>query len=185
MDITKLGLQELRSKITIIPQDPFLFTGSLRRNLDPLSEHTDEEIWKCLQESFLSRYVQGLEGGLDFEVNEGGDNFSAGQRQLVCLARALLRNTRILILDEATASVDVATDALIQKTIRCNFAECTVLTVAHRLNTIMDSDRVLVLNEGKVLEFDTPSALLRDEDSIFHKMYLESKSLEPPQVTEK
>ncbi|XP_068237783.1 multidrug resistance-associated protein 1-like isoform X4 [Palaemon carinicauda] len=170
VDIAKIGLHDLRGGLTIIPQDPVLFSGTLRMNLDPFNNFNDDQVWLALEQSHLKEFVSGLSNQLQFEVAEGGDNLSVGQRQLVCLARALLRKTRILILDEATAAVDLETDALIQETIRREFAECTVLTIAHRLNTIMDSTRVLVLDKGKIKEFDTPVALLKDHNTIFYGM---------------
>ena len=134
-----------------------LFTGTLRFNLDPNEDKADEDIWAALEHSHLKNHIQdNCKEGLDAEVVEGGANFSVGQRQLICLARAILRKTKVLILDEATAAVDLETDSLIQKTIRKEFADCTVITIAHRLNTIMDSDRIAVLSEGTLLEMDTP-----------------------------
>ncbi|TRY63252.1 hypothetical protein TCAL_05777 [Tigriopus californicus] len=159
IDITEKGLHDLRGQITIIPQDPILFSGSLRFNLDPLEQHSDQELWSALEHSHLIEYVNTLRDGLEHQVHENGDNFSVGQRQLVCLARALLRNTKILILDEATASVDLETDALIQRTIREKLNQSTIVTIAHRINTILDSDRILVLSDGSVAELDSPHSL--------------------------
>uniref|UniRef100_A0A3Q2NT43 Canalicular multispecific organic anion transporter 1 n=1 Tax=Fundulus heteroclitus TaxID=8078 RepID=A0A3Q2NT43_FUNHE len=160
VDISTIGLHDLRNNLTIIPQDPVLFSGSLRMNLDPFNKFSDEEIWKVLELSHLKDYVAGLQEGLQHEVAEGGENLSVGQRQLLCLARALLRKSRILILDEATAAVDLETDNLIQKTIRKEFSHCTVLTIAHRLHSIMDNSRVMVLDAGQIVEFDSPDNLM-------------------------
>ena len=162
VEATKLGLRDLRAKISIIPQDPLVFSGSLRRNLDPFSEHDDAELWTVLQEVHLATAVRDLKGGLATEMREGGSNLSVGQRQLLCLARAVLRKNRILVMDEATANVDPRTDALIQEQIRDKFRECTVLTVAHRLETVMDYDRILVMADGQVAEFGRPYELLCD-----------------------
>ncbi|XP_054158371.1 ATP-binding cassette sub-family C member 2-like [Oppia nitens] len=167
IDISRLGLQELRSRLTIIPQEPVLYSGTIRSNLDPFGNHTDSDLWSVLEQSHLKQFVQSLDNQLDSSVAESGDNLSVGQRQLVCLARALLRHTSVLILDEATAAIDIETDALIQQTIRQEFSSCTVLTIAHRINTIMDSDRVLVFNNGRVAEFDEPDVLLANKSSIF------------------
>nr|XP_019938699.1 PREDICTED: canalicular multispecific organic anion transporter 2-like isoform X1 [Paralichthys olivaceus] len=167
--ISDIGLHDLRSKLTIIPQEPVLFSGTLRMNLDPFEQCSDEEVWKALQHSHLDKFVSNQPAKLELECAEGGENLSVGQRQLVCLARALLRKTRILVLDEATAAIDLETDDLIQSTIRTQFEDCTVFTIAHRLNTIMDYTRVLVLDKGQVAEFDTPTNLL-SQRGIFYNM---------------
>ncbi|XP_042718857.1 ATP-binding cassette sub-family C member 2 [Lagopus leucura] len=169
LDIATIGLHDLRQNLTIIPQDPVLFSGTLRMNLDPFDQYTDEEVWKALELAHLKAYAQELPERLQHIVSEGGENLSVGQRQLVCLARALLRKAKILILDEATAAVDLETDHLIQTTIRSAFADCTVLTIAHRLHTIMDSNRVMVMQAGKIVEFDSPDKLLQKQ-SIFSAM---------------
>ncbi|CAH1736130.1 unnamed protein product [Aphis gossypii] len=170
IEIHELGLHDLRSKISIIPQEPILFTGSMRKNLDPLNEHPDHALWNALEEVELKTIVEDLPDGLNSKMSEGGSNFSVGQRQLVCLARAIVRSNKLLVLDEATANVDSQTDALIQNTIRNKFRSCTVLTIAHRLNTVMDSDRVLVMDAGTVVEFDHPYNLLKNKDGFFYKM---------------
>ncbi|XP_061564507.1 ATP-binding cassette sub-family C member 3 isoform X2 [Cololabis saira] len=167
--ISEIGLHDLRSKLTIIPQEPVLFSGTLRMNLDPFDKYDDEEVWKALEHSHLHKFVSNQPSKLELECAEGGENLSVGQRQLVCLARALLRKTRILILDEATAAIDLETDDLIQSTIRTQFEGCTVFTIAHRLNTIMDYTRVLVLDKGQVAEFDTPTNLI-SRRGIFYGM---------------
>lgn len=169
-DISKMGLHDLRSRLTIIPQDPVLFAGSLRMNLDPFEKSTDAQLWTALAHAHLKDFVSELPAALNYEISESGENLSVGQRQLVCLARALLRKTKILILDEATAAVDLETDDLIQNTIRREFKDCTVLTIAHRLNTIMDSDRVIVLDGGYVAEYASPAKLLENRKSMFHSM---------------
>jgi len=170
INIASLGLHELRSKITIIPQDPVLFSGSLRMNLDPFNVYTDEKVWEALKLAHLEEFVSTLNEGLSYEIAEGGENLSVGQRQLVCLARALLRKTKILVLDEATAAVDLETDELIQATIRREFSDCTILTIAHRLSTIMDYDKILVLQNGEKVEYDSPEKLKGDSNGIFYSM---------------
>ncbi|KAM9556809.1 multidrug resistance-associated protein 1 isoform 5-T6 [Guaruba guarouba] len=173
VNIAKIGLHDLRFKITIIPQDPVLFSGSLRMNLDPFDQHSDEDIWRSLELAHLKNFVSSLPDKLNHDCAEGGENLSVGQRQLVCLARALLRKSKILVLDEATAAVDLETDKLIQSTIKSQFEECTVLTIAHRLNTIMDYTRVLVLDRGEVVECDSPEHLLQQK-GIFYSMAKDS-----------
>lgn len=173
INIAKIGLHDLRFKITIIPQDPVLFSGSLRMNLDPFSQYSDEEVWTSLELAHLKGFVSALPDKLNHECAEGGENLSVGQRQLVCLARALLRKTKILVLDEATAAVDLETDDLIQSTIRTQFDDCTVLTIAHRLNTIMDYTRVIVLDKGEIQEWGSPSDLLQQR-GLFYSMAKDS-----------
>ncbi|CDQ68929.1 unnamed protein product [Oncorhynchus mykiss] len=166
---SEIGLHDLRQKMSIIPQDPVLFTGTMRKNLDPFHQHTDEDLWNALQEVQLKSVVEELPNKMETVLAESGSNFSVGQRQLVCLARAVLRKNRIIIIDEATANVDPRTDELIQKTIRDKFRECTVLTIAHRLNTIIDSDRILVLGAGMIQEFDEPYVLLQNQESALYR----------------
>ncbi|KAL5727203.1 Multidrug resistance-associated protein 7 [Ranunculus cassubicifolius] len=173
IDISTIGLHDLRSRFGIIPQDPTLFTGSVRYNLDPLSQHTDFEIWEVLKKCQLQEAVQDKEGGLDASVVEDGSNWSMGQRQLFCLGRALLRRSRVLVLDEATASIDNATDTILQRTIRTEFADCTVITVAHRIPTVMDCTMVLAISDGKLVEYDEPMKLMNQEGSLFGKLVKE------------
>ncbi|KAG0062704.1 hypothetical protein BGZ89_010458 [Linnemannia elongata] len=171
IDISTLGLRDLRQHIAIIPQDPTLFAGTLRQNLDPFSTLPDDSLWQALERAHLKPFISNLPGGLSFEVLPNGENFSVGQRSLICLARALLRQTKVLILDEATAAVDVETDDLIQKTIRKEFADRTILTIAHRIKTVMDSNKILVLEKGQVKEFATPKELLeRKGGSLFYSL---------------
>ncbi|XP_071510282.1 ATP-binding cassette sub-family C member 9-like, partial [Diadema antillarum] len=175
INIGMLPLKELRKRLAIIPQDPVLFTGTIRFNLDPLGEKSDDEIWQALEIAQLKAVVTGLEKGLDSEVSEGGENFSVGQRQLFCLGRAFLRKTKILVMDEATASIDYETDCILQQVVATAFQDRTVLTIAHRVSTIMDSDCILVLSKGKVAEHGTPEALLAKENGIFASLVAENK----------
>ena len=147
-----------------------LFSGTLRFNLDPFGRYSDDQLWQALEMAHLKVFTNSLAEGLEHKITEGGENISVGQRQLVCLVRALLRRSKILLLDEATSSVDLTTDALIQETIRREFANATILTIAHRLGTIMDYDKILVLDNGEVREFETPSRLLADKTSMFASM---------------
>ncbi|KAM8873545.1 ATP-binding cassette sub-family C member 4-like isoform 1-T1 [Synchiropus picturatus] len=190
---SEIGLHDLRQKMSIIPQDPVLFTDTVRKNLDPFNQLKDEDLWRALEEARtwspfdvelerenealvlllqvqLRNVVEELPGKLETVLAESGTNFSMGQRQLVCLARAVLRKNRILIIDEATANVDPRTDELIQETIRDKFRDCTVFTIAHRLNTIIDSDRILVLDNGGIVELDQPHRLLQNRDGAFYKL---------------
>ncbi|XP_047348437.1 ATP-binding cassette sub-family C member 5-like isoform X6 [Vespa velutina] len=170
VDISKIELQLLRNKLSIIPQDPVLFNGTIRSNLDPFKKYSDTEIWSALEKSQLKEKVKLMNGQLEAFVECGGNNFSVGEKQLLCLTRALLRNSKILILDEATAAVDPETETAIQDTIQNEFAECTVLTIAHRLQTIMKYDKILVMKNGSILELDTPTNLLSNPNSEFSKM---------------
>ncbi|CAK9087596.1 ATP-binding cassette sub-family C member 2 (Canalicular multidrug resistance protein) (Canalicular multispecific organic anion transporter 1) (Multidrug resistance-associated protein 2), partial [Durusdinium trenchii] len=182
LDIKTLGLHRLRHSITVIPQDPVLFSGTLRFNLDPLNKAADGgQYWQALQRSHLSDHVARLErenaedeggrsNGLEVFVQEQGKNFSLGQRQQMCLARALMRSNLILLLDEATSAVDRETDDLIQQTIKEEFADHTVLCIAHRISTIMNSDRVCVLDAGKLAEIGAPADLMQAKDSRFAQL---------------
>ncbi|XP_060850029.1 probable multidrug resistance-associated protein lethal(2)03659 isoform X2 [Rhopalosiphum padi] len=176
IEIHDLGLHDLRSKLSIIPQEPILFSGTMRTNLDPFNEYPDHILWNALDEVELRYIVEDLPNGLYSKMSEGGSNFSVGQRQLVCLARAIVRNNKILVLDEATANVDPQTDLFIQNTIRNKFRMCTVLTIAHRLNTVMDSDKVLVMDAGTMVEFDHPYNLLKDKNGFLYKMVKQTGS---------
>ncbi|KAG0037262.1 hypothetical protein BGZ82_002861 [Podila clonocystis] len=170
VDISTVGLRYLRQHLAIIPQDPTLFVGTVRENLDPFEELQDADLWEALERAHLKEHIASLAGGLSFKVSQNGDNFSVGQRSLICLARALLRKTKILVLDEATAAVDVETDELIQKTIRKEFKDRTILTIAHRIKTVMDSDKILVLEKGRVEEFEAPETLLQRPSSLFYSL---------------
>ena len=174
VDISQIGLHDLKSRLSIIPQDPILFAGTLRFNLDPFNKYSDSEIRMSLQHAHLKEFVDRLEGGIYHKVAQGGENLSVGQRQLICLARALLRKSKILVLDEATASVDFATDELVQSTIRSKFKECTTITIAHRLKTVLDSSRILVLDKGEIEEYDKPERLLNDSNSMFYSLALKA-----------
>ncbi|XP_062174169.1 putative ABC transporter C family member 15 isoform X2 [Alnus glutinosa] len=176
VDICKIGLHDLRSRLSIIPQDPAMFEGTIRANLDPLQQYSDSEIWEALDKCQLGHRVRDKEEKLDSTVVENGENWSVGQRQLFCLGRALLKKSSILVLDEATASVDSATDGVMQKIISQEFKDRTVVTIAHRIHTVIDSDLVLVLSEGKIAEYDTPGKLLKRPDSFFSKLIQEYSS---------
>ncbi|CAJ0955579.1 unnamed protein product, partial [Mesorhabditis belari] len=175
IDISTIGLHDLRKKLTIIPQEPVLFSGTIRFNLDPFDQHSDEEIWNALEACQLKPYIAALNGELEYNITEGGQNMSVGQRQLVCLGRALLQKGKILILDEATAACDAQTDACVQRVIRTDFAESTVIAIAHRLNTIADYDRIMVLDSGRLSEFDSPYRLLNNPNSIYTQMVAKTK----------
>ena len=168
LNIVGMGLHDVRSRITILPQEPLLFSGSLRQNLDPLEQHSDDAIWRALEAAHLADWAREQSALLEHEVGEGGCNLSVGQRQLVCLGRALLRRSRVLVLDEATAAVDVETDRLVMETVRREFRGSTILIIAHRLATVMESDRVMVLDAGRVVELGSPSELLSKPESVFY-----------------
>lgn len=182
VNTSEIGLFDLRSKLSIIPQDSQIFQGTIRSNLDPTNRYSDEDLWNALKLSHLEKHVKRIYeeledkstvdyNALNSPVAEGGSNLSVGQRQLMCLARALCKkDCKILVLDEATANVDVQTDAIVQETIRSAFQDRTILTIAHRLNTIIDSDRIIFLDKGRIAEFDTPAKLLAKKDSAFYSL---------------
>jgi len=180
LDISEIGLTDLRSRLTIIPQDPTILSGTLRSTLDVFEEYQDAEIYEALRRVHLipsgdeepqeDSVSVNVFRDLDSPVSESGENFSTGEKQLLCMARAILKRSRVLIMDEATASVDYATDELIGQTIRHEFAESTILTIAHRLRTVIDYDRVMLLEEGRIVEFDSPAALLSNPNSKFYSL---------------
>lgn len=167
-DISKLGLSDMRDKITIIPQDPTLFDGTLRFNLDPESKFSDDYIMDLAKQASLEKLIKRDEKGLDQMIEEHGQNLSSGEKQLLCICRAILKQNKVVLMDEATANIDIKTEEIIQKLIQEQFKESTVITIAHRLNTIINSDKVLVLERGKVKEFDCPKRLLEDQNSVFY-----------------
>ncbi|KAF7725515.1 hypothetical protein EC973_009545 [Apophysomyces ossiformis] len=170
VDISTIGLEDLRSRLTIIPQDPILFSGTLRNNLDPFGQHDDAELWAALKRTHLIESKVDAQFGLDATVAENGSNWSQGQRQLIALARALVKKSSLIILDEATSSVDFDTDYKIQQTIRTEFVHSSLLCIAHRIRTVADYDRILVLDNGLVVEFDSPYSLMTREDSMFREL---------------
>ncbi|KAF5296286.1 hypothetical protein FQR65_LT10282 [Abscondita terminalis] len=182
IDVTKIGLHDLRRKISIIPQEPILFSGTLRYNLDPFDEYPDSALVMSLQTVEIGSALTEGQQYLDTIITEGGGNISVGHRQLICLSRAILRNNKILVLDEATANVDVNTDQFIQSTIRTKFAQCTVLTIAHRLHTIMDSDKVIVIDAGTVVEFGHPYILFQNKRGHFSAMVRNTGTLMEQQL---
>jgi len=169
IDICTLGLHDLRSRFGIIPQEPVLFEGTIRSNIDPIGQYSDAEIWQALERCQLKDVVVSKPEKLDAPVADSGENWSVGQRQLLGLGRVILKQTQILFMDEATASVDSQTDATIQKITRQEFSSCTIISIAHRIPTVMDCDRVLVLDAGLVKEFDAPSRLI-EQPSLFGAM---------------
>ncbi|XP_076894915.1 ABC transporter C family member 3-like [Bidens hawaiensis] len=173
VNISSIGLHDLRSRLSIIPQDPTMFNGTVRSNMDPLEDYTDDQIWEALDKCQIGDEVRNKEGQLDASVTENGENWSMGQRQLICLGRVLLKKSKILVLDEATASVDTATDNMIQKTLRQHFSNSTVIAIAHRITSVVKSDMVLVLNNGLAEEYDSPTTLLEDASSAFSQLVAE------------
>lgn len=167
IDIKTINVEYLRKKIAFIPQDPILFSGTMRTNLDPNDEYDDANLWSALEDIGMKRAVSNL----GMEIKEGGANFSAGQRQLICLARAILRNTKILILDEATANVDSDTETFMQETIMRKFSNCTIISIVHKLSHVLSSDKVMVLDKGQVQEFDDPRVLLKNKQGTFYGMF--------------
>ncbi|CAM9614599.1 unnamed protein product, partial [Phaeothamnion confervicola] len=182
IDTLAVGLEVLRSRLAIVPQDPVLFRGTVRSNLDPFGEYSDADMWEALRRAHLASSVTA-DGGLDSQVEDNGSNFSVGQRQLLCMARALLRNSSILVMDEATANVDPETDIIIQSTMRHEFRGSTVLCVAHRLHTIIFYDKVMVLERGRLEEYAAPIDLLNDEASLFHALCAKTGSLDELKAT--
>jgi ABC-type multidrug transport system fused ATPase/permease subunit len=174
IDISTIGLDDLRAKLSIIPQDPVIFSGTIRYNLDPFSLYSDDAIWDALEAVQMKSVVEKLPEGLQTKIAEYGGNFSVGEGQLICVARAILKPSKILFVDEATANVDKRTDELIQNVLRTKFKDRTLITIAHRLNTIIDYDRIVVMNEGKVAEFGKPLELLSIPNGIFKSMASES-----------
>eukprot|EP01124_Arcella_intermedia_P001504 TRINITY_DN10821_c1_g2_i1.p1 TRINITY_DN10821_c1_g2~~TRINITY_DN10821_c1_g2_i1.p1 ORF type:complete len:1056 (+),score=242.81 TRINITY_DN10821_c1_g2_i1:171-3170(+) len=174
IDISQIGLQDLRTRLSIIPQDPTFFIGTIRSNLDPWEAFSEDQIYTALKKVKMDKVIADLPSGIETIITEGGKNFSLGQRQLLCIARSLLQNSKILVMDEATASIDVETDSIIQKTIRESFKEHTVITIAHRINTIIDCDRIMVIDYGQLVEFGSPSDLLSDPNSIFLRLVNEN-----------
>ncbi|XP_057563357.1 ATP-binding cassette sub-family C member 4-like isoform X2 [Hippopotamus amphibius kiboko] len=178
------GLHNLRKKMSIVPQEPVLFTGTMKKNLDPFNEHTDKELWNALEEVQLKETIEDLPGKMDTELAESGSNLSIGQRQLVCLARAILRRNQILIIEKATSNVDPRTNELIQNKIHEKFAECTVVTITHRLSNIIDSDKIMVLDSGRRKEYNRPYNLLQNRNSLFYKMVQQLGEAEAAALTE-
>ena len=173
VDITKIGLDILRKSMTIIPQDPCLFEGSLKYNIDPFNINSDEEIIKILKEIGFE-YKEDDKNILNKLIEQNGNNLSVGEKQLVCIARAILRKSKIVVMDEATANIDIKTEEKIQKALNLVFDNSTVITVAHRINTIINYDKILVLDNGEIIEFDSPKKLLKNEKSLFYELYHKS-----------
>uniref|UniRef100_A0A914XGN0 ABC transporter domain-containing protein n=1 Tax=Plectus sambesii TaxID=2011161 RepID=A0A914XGN0_9BILA len=185
IDASLVGLHELRKSMAAIPQDPSLFAGTVRFNLDPKQSYSDAQLWAALEKAYMKDLISSMDGKLDAQINEGGRNLSVGQRQLLCMARALLRNVRILLLDEATASLDAGTDKLIQLCLKEAFKDCTLLVIAHRLDSVVNSDKILIMDQGKMIEFDSPNTLLQNSKSRFAQIlsYEQQQQLQRPNHT--
>lgn len=168
--LSELNLQEARGVMTAIPQDPIFFTGTLRSNLDPFEEYDDQEIWAALEKAHIKSLLENTPDKLHSHVTERGSNFSVGERQLLCLARAMLQKKKVIVFDEATANVDYDTERLLHDTIKDQLKDCTVLTIAHRMTNVMHYDKVLVLDNGRLIEFDKPEILVKQKDSIFAEL---------------
>ena len=175
VDISKVGLKKLRESITIIPQDSTLMDGTLRYNIDPISCYSDHEIYQVMKKIGFDYILSENKGGLDQKISENGSNLSIGEKQLICITRAILRKSKIIVLDEATASIDYKTEEIIQKALNEILSDSTMISIAHRIKTVMNADKILVLENGEIIEFDTPQNLLRDKNSYFYDFY--SKSL--------
>lgn len=178
VDISQIGLKALREKLSIIPQHPVLFKGPLRSYLDPFMEFSDDELWRSIQHVGLSDRIGLEDKKLECVVEENGENFSVGERQMLCMARALLRRSRIIILDEATAAIDHETDKFLRKVIRTAFSKSTVLTIAHRLDSVLDSDKILVLDNGQAVEFASPQELVTKGGGHFYELMHEGRFLD-------
>ena len=174
VDISTIGLNLLRNNLTIIPQDPALMEGSLRYNIDPLEKNDDNEIIRVMQKIGFDYIIKRNKEGLNQEIAEGGSNLSVGEKQLICITRAILRKSKIIIMDEATASIDYKTEEIIQKAINELLNDSTFITIAHRIKTILGYDKILTLDNGKIVDFDTPKNLLNDKMSLFYELYSKS-----------
>jgi ATP-binding cassette subfamily C (CFTR/MRP) protein 1 len=174
VDISSIGLQKLRSSLTIIPQDPALMEGTLRYNIDPLDRSTDDEIINVMKKIGFDYIIKRSGQGLNQEIAEGGSNLSVGEKQLICITRAILRKTKIIVMDEATSSIDYKTEEMIQKAINELLNNSTFITIAHRIKTIINYDRIMVLDNGQIVNFDVPQNLLNDKNSLFYELYSKS-----------
>ena len=174
VDISEIGLELLRDSIAFIPQDPKLIDGTLRENIDPLGQYRDEDIIFQLNVNGLA-YLLDYQGGLEGEIEADGSNFSVGEKQLICITRAMLKRSKIVIMDEANSSFDYKTDLLIQKSLMKSFQNCTLITIAHKIQTIMNYDRIFELNDGRLVEMGKPSELIKKKEGYFYDLYLQSK----------